>query len=142
MDRFGDCWSGRRGFRKQLPDEHDADLAMTFTIVAIAVALFLVIGQFALRYVYSYEVEGREIRILLFSVIPVIRIPISNVAEVILPSPRHYWLNPWYALRLGNRIFGGAVLIRRRRGLIKSIIITPNDPARFIEQCNSAKQES
>jgi hypothetical protein len=119
------------------------DYAMKYVfIVAIALALFLVIGQFVLRYLYSYEVRASEIRILLFSLIPIVRIPMSNVAEVTSPAPRPYWLSPWYALRLGNRIFGEAVLIRKRRGLIKSIIIAPDDPARFIEQCKGAKQEN
>jgi hypothetical protein len=90
--------------------------------------------------VCSYEIKAGEIRILVFSSMPIVRIPISNVAQVTHPSPRQLWLNPLYALRLGNRLFGGAVLIRKRRGLIKSIIITPDDPAQFIDQCNSAKQ--
>jgi hypothetical protein len=77
----------------------------------------------------------------LFSAIPVFRIPIAEVVQVTRPSPRGLWLNPWYAFRFGNRIWGETVLIKRKRGLIKSIVITPDDPERFIEQYNGTKHE-
>jgi hypothetical protein len=109
-----------------------------FVLSIGAVLLTFVILQFALRFIYSYDIKNGAIRIVLFSVIPVARIPISGVVQVACASPRSLWLNPWYALRLGNRLFGAAILIKRRRGLIRSIVITPDDPDRFIEQCNSA----
>ncbi len=110
------------------------------SVIAAAILLLLFIGQFALRFIYSYDVEGGTIRIILFSAIPVARIPISDVVQVTRASPRGLWLNPWYALRLGNRIFGHAVLIKRRDGWIKSIVITPDDPDQFIDEFNRARR--
>ena len=45
------------------------------------------------------------------------------------------WRNPksvgW--LRLGNRLFGDAVLIRRRRALFPIVVILPQKPDEFVE---------
>jgi hypothetical protein len=115
---------------------------MTLIIVACFLALSVLVGQFVLRFIYSYDIKGGAIRILLFSAIPIIRIPISQVVEVTRPPTGEFWLNPFHALRFGNRLIGNAVLIRKKRGLIKSIIITPDNPDRFIDQCNSEKREA
>ena len=111
-------------------------LSMTVGLVL----LILLIGQFGLRLIYSYDIRDGAIRVVLFSVFPVVRFPILNVVSVTRASRKGLWLNPWYALRLGNRIFGDAVLIRRRQGLIKLIVITPDDPDRFIDGFNSLKR--
>jgi hypothetical protein len=112
---------------------------MTPIIVACFLALSVLFAQFVLRFVYSYDIKGGAIRILLFSVIPIIRIPISQVVQVTRPPTDQLWLNPFYAFRFGNRLIGNAVLVKKKRGLIKSIIITPDDPDRFIDQCNREK---
>jgi hypothetical protein len=100
---------------------------MTFILVAGGLVLVFLLGQFLLRFIYSYDIKGGAIRILLFYAIPMIRIPISQVVKVTRPSTVELWLNPFCAVGFGNRLIGNAVLVQKKRGLIKSIIITPND---------------
>jgi hypothetical protein len=115
---------------------------MTLIMVVCFLALSVLVGQFVLRFIYSYDIKGGAIRVLLFSAIPIIRIPISQVVEVTLLPRGEFRLNPFYALRFGNRLIGNAVLVRKKQGLIRSIIITPDYPDRFIDQCNSEKREA
>jgi hypothetical protein len=106
-----------------------------------ALALAILVVQFGLRHIYSYDIKNGAIRVVLFYAIPVFRIPLSEVVQVTRSPPRGLWLNPWYALRLGNRIFGGVILVQKQRGSFKSIVITPDDPDLFIDQYNQAKRE-
>jgi hypothetical protein len=126
---------------KYLPNEYKAHTMKFIFAMAFVPALLFLIGQFVLRFIYSYDIKNGAIRVLLFAAIPVIRIPISEVVQVTRASTTRLWLNPWYAVRLGNRIIGQAVLVQRKQGLVKSIVITPDDPDRFIDQCNKEKCE-
>jgi hypothetical protein len=126
----------------QIPSPKDGLTMMTlFASAVAAVFLLYIVGQFGLRVIYSYDIRDGAIWFVLFSMFPIARIPMSDVVEVSRATNRTLWLNPWRTLRLGNRIFGASVVIRRQRGLIRSIVITPSDPDRFIDQCNAMMSE-
>lgn len=112
---------------------------MTNVIVAILI-LFIVtilIVQFTFRYVYNYRVSNTRIEIVLFGKIPIKSIPFSNIVELrkmafkeTLPFKS---MEMFLALRFGNRVWGQIVSIQQKKGLIKTILISPDNADRFIE---------
>jgi len=102
-------------------------------IVAFVAVLTLCWTVFGLRVIYGYRVRNRAIEITLFHVLPVYRLPIDNIEQIQKAS--------WYelgiggcTLRLGNRITGQGVLIKKRKGWFRRVVISPNDPDKFISQ--------
>jgi hypothetical protein len=109
--------------------------------IAIFIVIAVVVGsvgtalliQFVLRYIYTYDIYDERVRVLLFSVVPIFWVPISEIREAKY-FYAHFFLRPFWALRFGNRLWGEGVILRKRRGLIRSIIITPEDARSFIEE--------
>ena len=114
-------------------------LVQLFTGLAVAVIVGGVLAQLLLRYVYGYDIRGGRIRFLLFGSIPLFGIPISEVREVRECSGKDLW-KPGFALRFGNRLWGDSVVIQKRSGLFRSVIITPDDTREFIKAVQEAKQ--
>jgi hypothetical protein len=86
-----------------------------------------------LRYIYDYEIEGDRIAVKLFSTISVMRIRINDILEIRECSFKEL-LMPSFALRLGNRRWGQSIMIRKRRGLCRTVIMAPDNAAEFIEE--------
>jgi hypothetical protein len=69
-----------------------------------------------------------------FGIVPVGSIPYRDI-ETMQEVKFTDTLKPnLLTLRFGNRIFGNIVLIKKSRGILKTILITPDDPANFIEE--------
>jgi type IV secretory pathway VirB6-like protein len=98
-------------------------------IVGIATIVLL---QLFLRYIYDYEIKGDQVRVLLFRVVPVMTIAISNIREIKECPPIELW-KPTFVLKFGNRLWGDCVLIRKNRGLLRSVVITPDNAHEFVE---------
>jgi hypothetical protein len=71
-----------------------------------------------------YRVTGEALEVLVLWMV-VRRIPLADIVEVHRRGafPHESWSGPR---------FWNAVTIRRRRGLLKNLIITPDDPDRFV----------
>ena len=107
--------------------------SVTKMILDDMAVLFVGFLLLPLRYIYDYEIEGDRIAVKLFSAIPVMRIRINDILEIRGCSFREL-LMPSFALRLGNRVWGKGVVIRKKRGLFRTVIMTPDNPAGFIEE--------
>ena len=107
---------------------------------AIFGAATIALLQTCLRYVYNYDVRGDHVRVVLFRRIPLMVIRISNIREIKEAPPIELW-KPTCALKFGNRLWGACVLICKKRGLIRRIVITPDNPHAFVEQVNRIEQE-
>jgi len=74
---------------------------------------------------------------LLFRVFPILRIPLTDIAEVRKAS---WWetvgLHSFFAARCGNRLWGPIVVIKRKRPFVfnRTTYITPDDPDGFIRE--------
>jgi hypothetical protein len=102
-----------------------------------ALALFL---HAFMRYVYNYDVKGDRVRVVLFRLIPWMTIRIADIREVEECYPLELWkLTP--VLKFGNRLWGDCVLIRKKRGLIRSIVITPDNAHEFVEQVREIERQ-
>ena len=107
---------------------------VTQNILAGIATLFLVgLALLPMRYLYNYKIEGDGIAVKLFSAITVMRMRISDILEIRQCSFKEL-LMPSFAFRLGNRLWGETVMIRKRRGLFRTIIMTPDNAAGFIEE--------
>jgi hypothetical protein len=96
-----------------------------------------------LRLLYGYRVRNHAVEVVLFHVLPVYRVPVDNIElirKVLFKEALFgFWslrelVSAFSTLRLGNRIFGPWVLIQKRNGWIRRILITPNDADAFIRE--------
>jgi hypothetical protein len=112
---------------------------MTIALSLVAViAMAMLFAQFVMRYVYSYDITTSAVRILLFTRIPVVVFPLADTYYLAKCSPSEY-VNPWSAIRFGNRLFGPGLMLRCRRGLMSSVIISPDNPDLFIVRFNELR---
>jgi hypothetical protein len=96
-----------------------------------ALASALGLFHFGARRIYGYALTSAGIEVRLFARFPVYRISLRSVERVVFWSPSLSDLTAIGTLRLGNRLVGTAVVITRRRGFPRRIIITPDNPRAF-----------
>ena len=92
----------------------------------VAVALF----EFGARRIYSYALTPAHFEVRLLGRFPIYRVDRNTITSV---CDWHCTLADagamFTTLRLGNRIFGRAIVIERRAGFPRRLIVTPDDPA-------------
>ena len=105
------------------------------TLVAAAI-IALALLQLAGPYLYQYRLGDQRFEVKLFGLLPILRIRFSEISEArVMAGPE--LLNPWAGVRFGNRIFAARpVMIRKKRGLIRSLILTPLNPEEFVAELN------
>jgi len=120
------------------------------SIIEFAIALvgFLSIGAgglYALRVIIQYRVTDDAIRIKLFGVFPVQSVQLKNVQEIrVVPV----WtfgggvlLNPFIE-RWPSWVFSReAILITRRRGLVRKILLSPRNPPEFLQEVQLKREK-
>ncbi len=75
--------------------------------------------------IFSYKVTYDAVEISLWG-IPLRRISFSNIQDILLGAPG--WNNEnWTVFKLQ-----GLVTIRKKRGLIKNVVIAPDNPQAFV----------
>jgi hypothetical protein len=113
-------------------------VALAFVLLAMGA---ICLAQFGLRHIYGYRITASGVAIMLFGTIPVWRVPFRDIAEVRKTSWSQTWpfrsLAMFSALRLGNRVWGPIILIRRKTRGLRIILVTPDRPDEFI---NEARQ--
>lgn len=100
----------------------------------LAISVFVVGGatvQLLLRHIFRYQISSKAIRGLLFGSLPLFSVPLDDVIEVRRCAAREVIVTP-LAWRWGNRIWGSAVLIVRRHGIIRKIFLSPDAPDTFV----------
>ena len=97
----------------------------------IGLIIFFIIGQLILPLIYDVAATDKDIRVLVFGVIPVMKIPYTEMSNIAFVS---YW-QTFTCLNLPNRILGitKLVLVERRKGVFKKICITPRNPEIFMQ---------
>jgi hypothetical protein len=106
------------------------------TPIALGITLlFVVVGTFQKlgRYIYSYRLASDTVQVVLFGAIPVTSIGYSEIVDVREVTFRES-LKPSLSLRLGNRLVGNLVLIQKTSGLIRSLLLTPDDAPGFAKK--------
>jgi len=108
------------------------DLAgVAVALIAFFAGLAFVIAIQPLIRDYRVGPRGVEFLVLRFWVVWTLRF--ENIAEAERIRAEDA-LAPrlWFAWRLGNRLRRVGVLVRRRRGLFRSLLLTPQDPDAFV----------
>jgi hypothetical protein len=112
---------------------------MVFGFILFALAIVAVIA--AMPVWYDYDLDERGIRVFVLRRFPVWRIPFDTIEGIRLLAWHETWL--WaVALRLGNRIRRETVLVERRSGLIRRIVLSPRDPTGFVSEVSKHLRRS
>jgi hypothetical protein len=98
--------------------------------------LTMLFCNYTLPILYGYRVSDSGIWVVVLHLLPVYRISFHNIKEIRRSAPGELGPTKVFLLRLGNRIWGEPVLIRKR-GLFRSVVITPDKPDEFIATVQS-----
>lgn len=107
---------------------------MIIILGIIFVTVSILYAQYIVKYIYNYRIKNNEIQIVLFNKIPLKRIHYKDIECIIKMDQQYPSLNMIGAQAWGNRIWGDFVLIKRYKGILKQIIITPDKADDFIEE--------
>jgi hypothetical protein len=122
----------------------DAALRAIRAIMVLALILFalaIVAAIAAMPLWHDYDVDERGIRIFVLRGFTVWRIPFDSIEGIRLFDWRET-LRWAVALRLGNRIRRENVLVERRSGLIRRIVLSPRDPTGFVNEVSKHLRRS
>lgn len=113
----------------------NADIAITLAAAVVA-ALVVIVAIAALPWLYDCRVQGQNIEIVLFRILPIYRLRLTNVASVAKLSRKELAIKG-STLGLGNRPFGEFVLVTKRKGPFRRLVLTPADADAFINEVRS-----
>lgn len=103
----------------------------------VALACMVLTGcAYCLRLLYGYRVRDGDLEILAANLLPVWRIRRVTIEELEI---RHWLDINLFALRLGNRLTRRCVVVDRKAGVFRQIVITPPDPEDFV-RCYQASR--
>lgn len=106
-----------------------------FALTFLFACAFQLIG----RFIINYDIKDAQIRILLFSLIPVFSIKIVHDLEA-EELPLAKTIRPKFSrMNITNRFVGRIVEIRRKQGWIRCFTLTPDDPVSFLRQIRHAQ---
>jgi hypothetical protein len=105
-------------------------------VFIVVVGITLILCGPILGLLYGYRVSGRAIEITLFHVLPVYRLPIDNVESIGKTTSGELGID-WSVLRLSNHLTTEGVLIKKRKGWFRRIVITPSDADEFIKKVSA-----
>jgi hypothetical protein len=97
-------------------------------VVALTAACFQVLGRLA----YGYKLRANRIDFVLFGVIRFYSIPLSAISHARILTWDEAWSPDFTTLRFGNRLFGTFLELRKKSGVFRRILITPDDPEAFL----------
>jgi hypothetical protein len=113
-----------------------------FVFGALGLLLFCFFFAWMVTHVH-YHITPRHLKVTLFR-IPLRRVRISNIASVSKRRAGGLAENWWSTLRPNHR----SLVIRRKRGLIKNVVITPRNRyvfktelERAVQRANAPEQE-
>jgi hypothetical protein len=103
------------------------------TLLIIIVFIMLVLGAYQVfgRYVMTYRLTDKGLRIM--GIFGFFSIPYEEIVDVKIVSPKEVWklAFSFNILRFGNRLWGTGVLIKKNSGLVRNLIISPNNSEEF-----------
>jgi len=107
--------------------------------IQVALALLVLIGGYQLfgRFLLRYQLSENHLRVTLFGFWPLLRIPYSEIEDVSYLQSGDGWsvaggsFARTTIFRLQHRLWSDAVIIYRRRGLLRSILISPANGSDF-----------
>jgi len=100
-------------------------------------AAFAAMYQWCGRLVLTYDLTDRGIDIVALRVVAVMRIPYRDIESIQAVSFRDSLRLDPFVLRIGNRLVGETVVVSRKSGWFRRVLITPDDPSAFVAHAGS-----
>jgi hypothetical protein len=102
--------------------------------LVIAWIIFLISVSFFSSLTTSYAIQNNKLYLMYFKKIPIGWVSLNNIKEI----KRYYFGMPgdekvYFPLRWENKLLGDQVLIVKKHGLFKNILLTPDNSDQFIE---------
>lgn len=116
------------------------ELILTIIEVLASFAIAAVGSHFLGQIIIAYQVTATHLEIVLLGLVPIFRIPLHG-AGVRRVTHRKYLTSPdgYKYLWVMNRLFArGYVLIHRKGGILRYIVLSPSHPDDFIEKLVAA----
>lgn len=112
--------------------------AIVFGIFVFVVLPLFLCYLYSLRFIFQYRVEGDAIRIKLFGLITIRRILLNDIKAIEIAPCWSFRSLPFiYAEMWPSWVFTKTgVLVRKRTGLSRVLILTPENPFEFIASVN------
>ena len=98
--------------------------------LAALLVIFLGGGQLVGPHLGKYRITDNSIEYTLFGRIHVWKSSFDDISDIQIISFARLWVTP--SLRLMNQSFAQYVLVRKRRGIFRAVVITPDNPEEFI----------
>jgi hypothetical protein len=122
-------------------------LDVTIIVLAAAVLAALLIAYlYSFRYLFQYSLENDTIRVQLFGTITLRKIRIAEIDEAamvdwkqMMPFSSSFKPSLLFSERWGGYEIGRGIALKKHSGVIRTIIISPKDPEKFVELINAAK---
>jgi hypothetical protein len=121
---------------------------LLFAAAIVACVCLFGLYIYCLRFIFQFSIEGDKVIVSLFGVVPVRRVLIADIEKAEVIS----WKNllPGYALKreylFGERwpgyVTGRGLAIKKRTGLSRFIVITPEDPERMLHVINEERRRT
>ncbi|HET9554009.1 MAG TPA: hypothetical protein VFP50_13650 [Anaeromyxobacteraceae bacterium] len=106
----------------------------------------ILVGQYAMRWLFAYRIGETRLEIALFRRIVVWRLPFDTIAGVrrvsFLETLPFGSADTLFAVRLGNRVWGECVLITLKRGFPRAVLVSPDDADRFVSEARKKLAQS
>lgn len=104
-------------------------IAFVLFVISVTVA-FQVLG----RYIFNYRITKDSLQFVVFRKVPYMYIKLANIAEIREVTFKEATFEKSLVWRCGNRLWGRIILIRRKKGIIKTILVTPDIADEFISK--------
>ena len=111
-------------------------LQLVLWFAALSLSVYYVF-RFSFSHVYDFHVGTNGIDIILFGIWRIGSIRFDGIEDVYLERLFHridVRINPFRALRVGNRFVRKYILIKKKKGVINFLVITPANPDGFYEE--------
>lgn len=107
---------------------------MEFALGLLIFVLIIVIMYCIERFFYSYRIDDKSIKVRIFGIIPVYTLQLEAVEDIKRVSLTDLWhIDIFFSLTLMNMYTHNFVLIQKKTGLFRKVLITPDNADDFIE---------
>ena len=111
--------------------DHAGLMGFLFLLLVVLWGAFY---QFLLRYILTYRLEEKGVAAVYFGFLYVLFIRYEEIENIqVLPLRDTLWRGGLGTVRAGNRLTGPVLAFSRKKGLLRQVFLTPDDPADFAE---------
>jgi len=107
-------------------------MAGQITLATLALMVIVLGGsQLAGPRLGKYRITDNSVEFVMFRTVPVWKSFFDDISDVRIISFAELLITP--SFHLMNRPFGQYVLVRKRRGIFRAVVITPDNPKEFVK---------